>query len=121
MDLRQYSRHIESELRKVELRSIEDCILFLEHRVFVLFLEHRVFVLFLEHRVFVLFLEHRVFVLFLEHRVFVLKYVSKICLEYIFERCLFVRPNGHQRWLISLRGGYCPPPTSVARYVCVEP
>ena len=28
LDLRQYSREIESELRKVELRSIEDCILF---------------------------------------------------------------------------------------------
>ena len=27
LDLRQYSREIESELRKVELRSIEDCIL----------------------------------------------------------------------------------------------
>ena len=26
LDLRQYSREIESELRKVELRSIEDCI-----------------------------------------------------------------------------------------------
>ena len=27
VDLRQYSREIESELRKVEVRSIEDCIL----------------------------------------------------------------------------------------------
>ena len=27
LDLRQYSREIETELRKVELRSIEDCIL----------------------------------------------------------------------------------------------
>ena len=27
LDLRQYSRQIESELRKVEVRSIEDCIL----------------------------------------------------------------------------------------------
>ena len=27
LDLRQYSREIESELRQVELRSIEDCIL----------------------------------------------------------------------------------------------
>ena len=31
LDLRQYSRQIESELRKVELRSIEDCILFHSH------------------------------------------------------------------------------------------